>query len=112
MLKGSRMTKSLVLGILLAVLPVVVWSEIRSVKPGSSLNPADYDVGELRNFVKGGGVLFCSDALYRTTWQLLGQIDEDFGNVTWRNCESWAKDGDSQTLPLETVKEILLGEAF
>lgn len=85
---------------MLALCAATAFAEIKNLKPGSSLNPADYDVGELRNFVKGGGVLFCSDALYRTTWQLLGQIDEDFGNVTWRNCESWAKDGDSQTCPV------------
>ena len=100
------------LSVLLALCVGTAFAEIKSLTPGSSLNLADHDVGKLRDFVKGGGVLFCSDALYRTTWQLLGQIDEDFGNVTWRNCESWAKDGDSQTLPLETVKEILLGEAF
>ena len=87
-------------GALLALCAATAFAEIKNLKPGSSLNPADYDVGELRDFVKGGGVLFCSDALYRTTWQLLGQIDEDFGNVTWRNCESWAKDGDSQTRPV------------
>ena len=64
-----------------AMLPPVVWGEIQFVTPGCRLNLADYDVGELRNFVKGGGVLFCSDALYRSTWQLLGQIDYDFGKV-------------------------------
>lgn len=88
------------LSVLLALSAATTFAEIKTVTPGSRLNLADYDVGELRNFVKGGGVLFCSDALYRTTWQLLGQIDEDFGKVKWGPCESWAKDGDSQTRPV------------
>lgn len=87
-------------GVLAAFCAATAFAEIKTVTPGSRLNAADYDVGELRNFVKGGGVLFCSDALYRSTWQLLGQIDEAFGRVTWKICESWSKDGDSQTRPV------------
>lgn len=98
--KVNGMGGILAAGIALALASTVSGGEIKALKPGSSINPADYDVGELREFVRGGGVLFCSDALYRSTWQLLGQVDADFGKVTWRPCESWAKDGDSQTRPV------------
>ena len=54
-------------GVLAALCAATAFAEIKTVTPGSRLNAADYDVGELRSFVKGGGVLFCSDALYRST---------------------------------------------
>lgn len=93
----------LLLFVLLALCAGTGFAETKVLQAASRFNPADVDVGEIRDFVKKGGYVVCTDALYRPIWKFLGEVEPGFGDVKWKVCESWKADGDSRTAPTGKV---------
>lgn len=78
------------------------------LKPGSSFSPSAHDAGEVRNFAKEGGFVICTDALYGSIWNFLDEVESGFGDVKWKQCDSWTTAGDSRTVPVGSVPHPLV----
>ena len=93
---------------LLAAVTLAAPAEIMHLKHSNAFRADELDLGEVKHFVEGGGILVSTGVWEPAIWDFLAKVDGTLTKPGWARCRGWDREGTSEVLPAGKVPHPLV----
>ena len=100
--------KKIVFLILAVTVAGSLFGEVMLLKHSNEFKPEDYDLGEVRHFVEGGGILMATGVWEPAIWEFLSKVDGTLTRPGLARCTGWDREGTSEVVPAGKVPHPLV----